>query len=866
MMGTRNRILNSTTPWTTVQLKGQLKGQLEGQLEGQSSLQGQRGDKEKSGGEDDPACREIPPELRKVLTQGTAEAMASRPLGTEKLCPFIAQAECDEQQEFSPSCSQRPYIGSPNCLIRRASTENNVAWGVACKEPKRPSSSRRKRQRQRKQREREGEGERGRETALSGVPEQESSGSPWLFHAQDEAPEFTSGCSRYSSTQSQGVQETERPSWQRTESPLTCDPRPRVSPGFAAVPKMSLYDQECASERHQSNQDHWRLARFGLRAIVCQEDPLFVPSFFKEVEKEARQEEEEGEDGRPGHSDTNEGLLFHPEEKLQPNDYEYREGRDYSVLQHIQNGSYGDVYSVQDNRTGFKCAAKKIPLKLFRSEEVGSWSALDSPRVLELYGAVREGPWVTLFMALKSGSVGQLIRERGRLPEDLALHYHALVLQALEHLHRKGVLHLDVKADNVLLSEDGKETYLTDFGHSERLDRNGWSNKANSGEGFPGTETHMAPEVVKGEPRSAKADVWSSCCMLLHMMTGCHPWTRYYQSPLCLKIAHEDPPLREIPSSCNSCTADVLKAGLQKDPIRRASATELKEKTTTALMAVGGLTSPVKGAYQEPAKAEPMETRHKCSGPLPSLPAPPSPTSPRKRNFELGRQCRSSWRGHSKNKDETEESSDADWLSSSPRPRPLLHPHSSRQPKGEWPDVSVLAWELEKEFYLSSLSQPHSLELQEQLLSCLSSGCHRQRDALDKDSGHWSVCHSGELSSGVYSGGSLLDGHSFGVDWRGSANPSPPCSFEGVDVWIQDFTGQCLQIRESPGVTVGYIATGISDQISERAFCLETRDGRPVCPEEEVLDSGLWLRCTPTPDAGRAWRWRVREGVLETRA
>ncbi|KAG5832940.1 hypothetical protein ANANG_G00296530 [Anguilla anguilla] len=769
--------------------------------------------------------------------------MASRPLGTEKLCPFIAQAECWAPRGWVPVAGTQadgPYI--PLSPPLQGLHGEQCGLGVACKEPKRPSSSRRKRQRQRKQREREGEGERGRETALSGVPEQESSGSPWLFHTQDEAPEFTSGCSRYSSTQSQGVQETERPRWERTESPLTCDPRPRFSPGFAAVPKMSLYSQECASERHLSNQDHWRLARFGLRAIVCQEDPLFVPSFFKEVEKEARQEEEEGEEGRPGHSDTNEGLLFHPEEKLQPNDYEYREGRDYSVLHHIQNGSYGDVYSVQDNRTGFKCAAKKIPLKLFRSEEVGSWSAQDSPRVLELYGAVREGPWVTLFMALKSGSVGQLIRERGRLPEDLALHYHALVLQALEHLHRKGVLHLDVKADNVLLSEDGKETYLTDFGHSERLDRNGWSNKANSGEGFPGTETHMAPEVVKGEPRSAKADVWSSCCMLLHMMTGCHPWTRYYQSPLCLKIAHEDPPLREIPSSCNSCTADVLKAGLQKDPIRRASATELKEKTTTALMAVGGLTSPVKGAYQEPAKAEPMETRHKCSGPLPSLPAPPSPTSPRKRNFELGRQCRSSWRGHSKNKDETEESSDADWLSSSPRPRPLLHPHSSRQPKGEWPDVSTLAWELEKEFYLSSLSQPHSLELQ--------SSCCPRRAQL-----------------GGLLGGSLLDGHSFGVDWRGSANPSPPCSFEGVDVWIQDFTGQCLQIRESPGVTVGYIATGISDQISERAFCLETRDGRPVCPEEEVLDSGLWLRCTPTPTpaapggggSGRAFWRRGRE-------
>lgn len=46
----------------------------------------------------------------------------------------------------------------------------------------------------------------------------------------------------------------------------------------------------------------------------------------------------------------------------------------------------------------------------------------------------------------------------------------------------------------------------------------------------------MAPEIVKGEPRGAKADVWSSCCMLLHMLIGCQPWTRYYTCRLYLKV------------------------------------------------------------------------------------------------------------------------------------------------------------------------------------------------------------------------------------------------------------------------------------------------------------------------------------------
>lgn len=58
----------------------------------------------------------------------------------------------------------------------------------------------------------------------------------------------------------------------------------------------------------------------------------------------------------------------------------------------------------------------------------------------------------------------------------------------------------------------------------------------NVGAAFPGTETHMAPEVARGDQPCAKADVWSSCCMLLHMLNGCQPWIRYYSHPLCLQV------------------------------------------------------------------------------------------------------------------------------------------------------------------------------------------------------------------------------------------------------------------------------------------------------------------------------------------
>lgn len=116
-------------------------------------------------------------------------------------------------------------------------------------------------------------------------------------------------------------------------------------------------------------------------------------------------------------------------QKIQPVDSEYKEGREYMLSEFIKEGSYGEVHSAQDVNTGFKFAVKKvkqnlpshhmfsqapvcphrlsslqIAMKRFNSEEVGAWSTLRSPHVAELFGVVREGPYVLLFMDLKAGN------------------------------------------------------------------------------------------------------------------------------------------------------------------------------------------------------------------------------------------------------------------------------------------------------------------------------------------------------------------------------------------------------------------------------------------------------------------------------
>lgn len=549
------------------------------------------------------------------------------------------------------------------------------------------------------------------------------------------------------------------------------------------------YAPECQAstdgERTPScSEGNYSLAAAGLKCGVIQGERCYAPAFTKELEREARESQDADVEMD---STINGGALFH--EKQQPVDYEYREGREYELCELLNQGSYGDVYKVKDKTTKFICAAKKILLSKFSSEEVGTWSALTSPRVVELFGTVREGPYIILFMDLKAGSLGQLLEQRGRLPEGWALHYTHQVLQALEHLHRRRVAHMDIKVDNVLLSEDGKDIFLCDFGLSERLDAKGMSLYASQAP--KGTETHMAPEVVQGEGVGAKADVWSTCCMLLHMLNGCQPWICYFSRPLYLKIVDEPPPLREIPPDCNPYTADVIKAGLQKKPGDRASAKQLRETVGKALEDFGELCSPVRGGVYQP----PLRRPEKSDSAQSSLPTTSSHT-PMSSHSELQwmsseekwregeRQMNKSvTRGDEEEAQKNSRGKNHACQNPSPAGRKSIQSQSPRRQNLSvyYHDSEQELHKLKTELYLCSLSQPHSAEQQEQMLSGLSSDCPSSKEPWEeRDSGRWSLVPGDDFSSDVLSYNSQSDGQVLSLDLLVSTQRSTPSVIVGA--------------------------------------------------------------------------------------
>ncbi|KAM7137498.1 mitogen-activated protein kinase kinase kinase 14 isoform 1-T3 [Macrochelys suwanniensis] len=880
--------------------------------------------------------------LKDVITKGTAKEETE---GGSASISIIAQAECENGQEFSPTFSERPFIADSKRYSRSDSLDqipNNVAHATegqmapACWRARHRGKGRKKRRKKRS---------RVRIQTLASAkqgprtPEQESctpipvqedethQNSLFSNSSCFSEPCKDSICDQIPFEKSRKVLLTgklhslrnpHRPELHKLISPAQClnhvwklhcqgdfVPQPetlhpfpynRFPPCFP-VPDSPLcavkhnpLDWACANgERHlsglsleqsfpkcvsqsmETNVDKLSVEEYlvdALKGSVSLGEPQNLASLAKTWRGGSLDLKEQFRE-----TDDSEGVLL--TEKLKPVDYEYREEVHWTKCHDsLGVGSFGEVYKIEDKQTGFQCAAKKVQVEHFRAEELTTCAGVTSPKVVPLYGAVKEGPWVTIFMELvEGGSLGQLIKQSGYLPEDRALSYLGQALEGLEYLHAHHILHGDVKADNVLLSSDGCRALLCDFGHSAHLHPDGLGKCLVTGCYMPGTETHMAPEVVMGKRCDSKVDVWSSCCMMLHMLNGCHPWTRYYNHPLCFKIVREPPPLREIPPSCNRSTAEIIKAGLEKEPLKRASAAELKTKADLALQEVGDVKNPWR-EYGEPRclsldeKNNPHTSlsatvsliSETLASPGSAFKAPSLSQSLQPPSLEL-----------------TEKTEVTPWNLCKELPRicdPLslssLAPVPTKSSSSSERATTISEQELQQleiELFLNSLSQPYSLEEQEQMLSCLSIDSPLVSDASEKNSLKASQSLRDTMSSGVHSWNSQTDGQSF--SWNNllyrSRHTDTPSYFNGVKIQIQLLSGENLHIREFHRTKVGDVATGISSQIPASAFSLVTKEGQPVRYDMEVPDSGIELQCTLAPDCSFGWTWRVKHGQLENR-
>jgi serine/threonine-protein kinase len=255
-----------------------------------------------------------------------------------------------------------------------------------------------------------------------------------------------------------------------------------------------------------------------------------------------------------------------------------------------------EVYQARDAVINREVAVKVLPLALaadpsyverFRNE-AQAVGALNHPNIVPIHHFGEQGPLLYLVMPLMKESLRDRLLRSAPLPVEDAVQIAVQILSGLGAAHAQGVVHRDVKPENILLDDNGVAR-LTDFGIARRITiQRASGGPTLAGTGLPvGTPQYMAPEQLRGEDLDQRADIYALGSVLYEMLTGLPPHiadTPYEVASLVL-TANVAPPSERNPEIWPELEQAMLRALNRKPADRYANATSFAEALQDALLA-----------------------------------------------------------------------------------------------------------------------------------------------------------------------------------------------------------------------------------------------------------------------------------------
>jgi len=318
----------------------------------------------------------------------------------------------------------------------------------------------------------------------------------------------------------------------------------------------------------------------------------------------------------------------------------------YRVTSSIAHGGMAAVYLGVDTRLDRTVAIKIMHAELAADEdfvarfvrEARSVAQLSHPNVVAVYDQGSEGGHLYLAMEYVPGrTLRQLLNQRGKLTPGESLDIIESVLAGLAAAHQAGIVHRDVKPENVLLAEDGR-VKVADFGLARSLSG---TNHTKTGV-LMGTVAYLAPEQVTGNVSDARCDVYAAGVMLFELLAGQQPHTGESALAVAYKHVNETvpPPSSAQPGLPHALDALVALATSRDPGLRPADAGQFLGAVRGVrrgqpipwppVVQPPGGTRPFAPGALRPAPAGAMPSGFRPPGPMPPEPMPGArPPGPR---------------------------------------------------------------------------------------------------------------------------------------------------------------------------------------------------------------------------------------------
>lgn len=262
----------------------------------------------------------------------------------------------------------------------------------------------------------------------------------------------------------------------------------------------------------------------------------------------------------------------------------------YIIVRKVGEGGMATVYLAIDTILKREVAIKvlradlstdEVALKRFQREAMAITST-SSPNIVEVFDVGKDGDKYYIVMEYVYGrTLKNLVRQRGVIPVDEAVNIMKQLVSATAHAHHQGIIHRDIKSQNVLVKDDGT-VKLSDFGIAQMGDAGQQITQAQT---VVGSVHYLAPEVSGGKPATFQSDIYSLGIVFYELLTGDVPFHGETAVEVALKHMHNDVPrVRQFDPTIPQAVENIIIRATSRNPaLRYESADKMYNDLVTCL-------------------------------------------------------------------------------------------------------------------------------------------------------------------------------------------------------------------------------------------------------------------------------------------